>query len=88
MDKTASPFYLYQEEEVIDDAEHTVFEYTRQQSYCYVLTTVIRTITVANIVGVMLASRENYESMANCVEQILRLKKRDFEAAEKIGTPA
>ena len=39
----------------------------------------IETSTAANIVGVMIASRENCSSVANYVERILRLKKRDLD---------
>ena len=35
----------------------------------------------ANIAEVSIASKENWASMANCVEQILRLKKRNLERA-------
>ena len=49
---------------------------------------VIGTITAANIVGFMIASRENWASLTNYVERILRLKKRDLEAAEHVGVSA
>ena len=49
-------------------------------SYRSVLTSIIGTITVANIVGVTIAIRENWASVVNYVERILRLKKRDLEA--------
>ena len=75
MGKTASPYCLYEEGKVIDDAELTVFERVRWQSYRSVLTS-------------MIASRENWTSVANYVERILRLKKRDLEAAEHVGAPA
>ena len=42
---------------------------------------------VANIVGVMITSRENWASV-NYAEQILNLKKRDVEDAEYVGVPA
>ena len=42
----------------------------------------------ANIVGVMIASRENWASVANYVQPILRLKKRDLEAAKHVGAAA
>ena len=45
-------------------------------------------ITAANIVGVMIASRENLALVANYVERILRLEKTDLEAAENVGAPA
>ena len=69
---------LYDEEEVIDDAEYTVFECAFS---------IIGTIMAANIVGVMIASRVNCPSVANYVEWILRLKKRDLYAAEHVGVP-
>ena len=63
--KTASPYCLYEEGEIIDDAEHTVFECARWQTYRSELTSTIRTIADANIIGVMTASRENKASVAN-----------------------
>ena len=88
MGKIASSYCLYEEEEIIDDAEHTVFECARWQTYRSELTSTIGTITAANIVGVMIVSRENWASVAIYVERILRLKKRDFEAAKHVGVPA
>ena len=52
MGKTiAFPYCLYEEAEVIENAERTVFECARWQSYRSELTSTIRTITAANIVG-------------------------------------
>ena len=61
--------------------EHTVFECVHWQSYRSVLTSIIITITAANIVGVIMASKKIWE-------RILRLKKGKFGAAEQVGTPA
>ena len=86
--KTASPFCLYEEGEVIDDAEHTVFKGARWQRYRCELTSTIGTITEAYMVWLIIASRENWASVANCVKRILKLKKRDLEAAKHVGMPA
>ena len=86
MGKTATPYCLYEEGKVIDDAEYTVFEYTRWQSYRSVLTLIIGSFTAANIVGVIIASREKWASMVNYVERILTLKKRDPKAVKHVGT--
>ena len=64
MDKTISPYRLYEEGEVIDEPEHTVFECARWHSYRSVLMLIIWTITAPNVVGVMIASRENWASVA------------------------
>ena len=88
MGKATSPYCLYEAGEVIDDAEHTVFECARWQSYRSVLTSIVGLITAANIVGVMTASSENWTSVVNYVERILRLKKRDLEAAERVSMSA
>ena len=48
------------------------------------LTSAIGTITIANIIDVMIANRENCKSVANFVERILRLNRRDLEAAENV----
>ena len=88
MGKTAYLCCLYKEGEVINDIDHPVFACARQQSYRFVLTPVIGTITVANMVEVMIASKGNWISGANYMKLILRLKKRDIEAAEYEGAPA
>ena len=73
---------------MIDDSEHTVFECARWHSYRSELTSTIGMITAANIVGLMIASREKWASMTNYVERNLRLKKRDPAAAEHVGVLA
>ena len=88
MGKTVSPYCLYQDGKVIDDAEYTFFEYVRWQIYRSVLTSINGTITVANIVDVMITSRENWASVANYLERILRLKKRNLETAKHVGLSA
>ena len=69
MGETASPYCLYDEGDIIDDA----------------LTSTIETITAANIVGFMIKSGENWTSVANYVERILRLKERVLENVEHAG---
>ena len=59
MDRTASLYCLYEEGEINDDAEYTVFECARWHSYCSELASIIGTVTATNIVGFMIASREN-----------------------------
>ena len=81
-------YYLYKEQEVIDDAEHTVFECARWQIYRSVLTSVIGGSTIINIVVVKIRSRENFVSVVSYVKRILRLKKRDFEPAEHVAEHA
>ena len=67
MGKTAFPYDLYGEGKITDDTEHTAFKCARWQSYRSVLTSVIGTDTAANIVGVIIASRNNWVSVANYV---------------------
>ena len=86
MGKTAT--CLYEERKVINDAEHTVFECARWQRYHSVLTSIILKITAANIVGVMIAIRENWASVATYEEHILRLKKIELEATDHADAPA
>ena len=62
---------LCEEGELIDDAEHTVVEYARWQRYHYVLTSIIRRITAANIVGIMMACRESWASVTNYMQHFL-----------------
>ena len=73
MSKTAIPYCLYDEGQVIDYTEHTVFECARWQSNRSVMTPIIGTITATKIVGVMIVIRENWDSMANYLEGISRL---------------
>ena len=75
MGNTASPYCLYEK------GKQTVFKCARWQSCRSVLTLIIGKIMASSIVGVMIASKENWASVANYVEQILRLKKRDLEAS-------
>ena len=49
---------------------------------------VMGSITAANIVGLVIASRSNWASVTNYVERILRLKERDLGAAGRVGMPA
>ena len=56
--KTAYPYCFSEEGELVDDgAQHTALEYTCRQSYRSALTSIIGTITAANIVRVMLVSK-------------------------------
>ena len=50
MPKAASPYCLYEEEEVIDDTKNTVFECESWQSCRSVLTSITEMITADNIV--------------------------------------
>ena len=88
MGNTASYYCVSEAGEIIDKAEDTVFESARRQSYRSELTSTIRQITATNIVGIIIASRENWFSVANYVERILRLKRRDLEAEEQVDVPA
>ena len=87
MGKT-SPYCLFEGGEIIDDAEHIVFECARWQSYRPELTSTIGTNSTANIVGVMIRTSENWTAVANYLERIPRLNKRDLEAAEHVGVLA
>ena len=88
MGKTATSYCLYEEGKVIDDGERTIFECASWQSYRFILTSIIGTFTATNIVGVIIASRENQASMENYVAGILRLNKRDLDAAQYVGVPS
>ena len=66
-------YCLYAEGEVIDNAEYTVFECARWQSYRSELTYTNGTIAAAYIVGVLIMSGENWALVVNYVEGILRL---------------
>ena len=70
----------YEEGEVIADAEQTIFECPRWQSYRFILTSIIGKIRA----GITITSRENWALVSNYKERILRLKKRELEAAEHV----
>ena len=57
--KTASPYCIYEEGEIIEETEHIVFECALWQSYRSQLASTIGTITAVNIVADMIASRKN-----------------------------
>ena len=80
--------FLYKEEEVFDGAKHTVFKCAHWQSYRSKPTSITGTIASINIIGGMIASGESCISVTKYVERILRLKKKDLEAAEQKGVPA
>ena len=60
--------------------------YEEVQSCRSVLTSIIGTTTATNIVRVMILSRENWASVVNYVNRILRVYKRDLKATEHEGT--
>ena len=66
MSKTASHYSLYK------NAEHTVFEYAHRQNYRSLLTSIIGTITAANVIEIMIASRESWvlESYSKAEEKV------------------
>ena len=88
MGKSASPYCLYKEQEIIDDREHIIFECTRCHCYRSALMPTVGTIMVANIVEIMISNIEKWTSVVKNVEFILRLKKRDLEPTEQLGTSA
>ena len=62
---------LYEIGKIIDDAENTVFKCACWQSFRFVLTSVIGTITITDIVGAMITCREN---RASVTREIWRLR--------------
>ena len=46
---------------------------------------IIGTFATPNINGIVISSRENWASVANYVQWIVRLKKIDLEAAKYVG---
>ena len=88
MDKTSPLYFLYEGREIIDAAKYTVFKCARWQNYRSELMSIIATITATNIVCAIIACRENWESVANYMERMLYLEKRDLEVAEHVGVPA
>ena len=73
---------------MFDDTEPTVFNCVRWQSHRSELMSTIGKITAANIVEVMIASRENWALVANYEDGFLRLKRIDLEAAVHVNLMA
>lgn len=84
MGKCSTPFCFYEEEEIVDDAEHTFFGCQRWSEYRSELETAIGPTTATDIVDKMLERPENWTAVARYVEQVLRRKKQDLDSVTPI----
>lgn len=82
MNKCSTPYCLYEEEEVIDDAEHTFFRCSRWTEYRHDVERIVGLITVENIIDTMVIDDTNWCIIAKYCEKILRIKKTDLDAAQ------
>lgn len=78
MGKTGSPTCIY-EDKCIDDAEHTFFDCERWKEERLILQQNTGTVTLANIVDIMLSNEENWKHVSVYVECVLRIKKQDLD---------
>lgn len=81
INKTATPYCIYEGEGVIDDSEHTFFTCIRWSERRRELEENIGVITVENLIDVMTANETNWRAVAKYTEYILRCKKNDLDTA-------
>lgn len=81
MGKCNSPFCIYEEEDTIDDAEHTFFYCSRWAERRSILETDIGVFSPTNITHKMISSEDNWNKIRSYVEHVLRSKKPDIDAA-------
>lgn len=79
--KCSSPFCLYEEEENLDDAEHTLFSCRKWVEPRLTVERQIGAITAENLVEKMTTNEKNWIVISKYCEQILRTKKRDLDNA-------
>lgn len=80
--KCSTPYCLYEEEDTIDDAEHTFFGCSRWSQKRTELGNVTGSITAENLIEIMVGDEKNWRAIAQYCEDILRCKKPDLDAAE------
>ena len=78
MGKTNRPVWIH-DDNILDDAEHTIFECDRWGRERYALEQKVGIISSTNIISIMLYSREYWTHVAVFVESILRMKKQDLD---------
>lgn len=81
MGKCETPYCLYEEEDHIDDAEHTFFTCARWAQQRRELEDRIGHLTVANLIPSMLSDETRWNAVRIYCEEILRLKKKDLDTA-------
>lgn len=79
--KCSTPFCLYEEDEHIDDAEHTFFKCDHWAPLRDTLEVQIGTITTENITEKMITDEETWNVITKYCEKILKTKKRDLDNA-------
>lgn len=84
MKKCSTPYCLYENEDVIENAEHTFFTCSRWTENRRAVETITGPLTAENIIDLMTTNEENWRAVAGYCETILRTKKTDLEAADLI----
>lgn len=82
MRKCSTPFCMYEEKEVVDDAEHTFFFCKRWSDNREELELQIGTVTTDNLIDKMTGHERAWEAVAKYSEIVLRSKKRDLDRAQ------
>lgn len=79
MGKSRTPFCLYEQEEITDDAEHTFFRCNHWTDMRETVERQIGAITTENVIEKMINNEASWNVVAKYCETILRLKKIDLD---------
>lgn len=79
--KCSTPFCLYEEDETIDDAEHTFFHCTHWRMSRESVERDIGSISTVNTIEKMIGDEKSWNTVAKYCEHILRMKKLDLDNA-------
>lgn len=85
MGKCDTPYCLYEDENIIDDAEHTFFICDHWAEDREILQTQIGPFTAGNIIAKMCENEHKWAAVAKYCEQILLRKKRDLDNAIELA---
>lgn len=80
--KCSTPFCLYENEQIVEDAEHTFFNCTRWTENRRELEGIMGPLTAENVVDTIITDEANWHAFSEYCKTILRTKKADLEAAE------
>lgn len=83
MRKSSTPFCLYEQEELLDNAEHTFFHCTQWNEYRENVESQIGEITVENITEKMGKDEQSWIAVSKYCEYVLRTKKNDLDSVER-----
>lgn len=82
MGKCNSPFCIYEESEVIDDAEHTFFYCTRWEEERDNMKRSLGSVTPENLIEKMISDEKQWKTVAHYCKRILCMKKIDLDSSD------